>query len=777
MSRVNKIVQEDKARMNRASPPQPPYPDAGIGALENVANGVPRQTMIANQPHMLAYINPQEEQMLRNAGGAGMPGPDGIPAYWFHSSWGGGGGGSTTTSEPDNDPQPSVWDNIKTTVSNIGTGIKDTFTGGGSDDSGSFGYIGDLVSGGGSDNKGNLGVLGDIGGAIGDAVGVTSYYDDPENDATGTGVATGTDTKTATNTVTYTDSKGGTHSTQAAADAQNILIADEANRVTADANGITIKNTGVFGSPTYVDDSGESYDTPEEAIAANATLVTDNTVSAGTKVETVGALPNVTNSWRETVANLITPFDGASYKNGVLTNSEGQDITGGGVSQGVFGSNYVYGVSDDPTNNPELFRDAYDSDEKFTAALARQDMLEDIPPSDLAYFASFIGDNVLPFVGGYFAGQLMQTGIADRKNIMDAEIAALELGATPLYNDEGEYIGHDTGATDKYNLNYDPTGGNAGTTATGALPTATAEDIAASAAAGQEAAASMKEAGILTVGGKQTPDDPDNVGNTPIFQYNGSDGSYEVVGGLTEGADATLSTNADGTLFIPYDGEDPHTITADTAFIGSTDPNAADYNMSLDLAENGSYVNLDGDTVTGDAFETDFTANGTAILNELGKDILLKTGDDSKMVVGVEGGGYQFVDGTPITNKVLEDAVVKAVDDGILSSDVLDVIGVDGGSDGGSNGGTGGSGGDDDKPSAAVVDSLYNRYRKGGSGAGMPPWLQKYASGVSIDQLLMKVNINGKEYYKTDDTPAKYIEPSELVGAIKGKDEIISTET
>ena len=43
--------------------------------------GVPRQTEIAGQPHMLAYINPEEERMLRDAGGTGQPGPGGIPAY------------------------------------------------------------------------------------------------------------------------------------------------------------------------------------------------------------------------------------------------------------------------------------------------------------------------------------------------------------------------------------------------------------------------------------------------------------------------------------------------------------------------------------------------------------------------------------------------------------------------------------------------------------------------------------------------------------------------
>ena len=42
---------------------------------------VPRQTTIAGQPHMLAYINPEEEKMLREAGGAGLPGPGKVPAF------------------------------------------------------------------------------------------------------------------------------------------------------------------------------------------------------------------------------------------------------------------------------------------------------------------------------------------------------------------------------------------------------------------------------------------------------------------------------------------------------------------------------------------------------------------------------------------------------------------------------------------------------------------------------------------------------------------------
>jgi len=42
---------------------------------------VPRNTMIGDQPHMLAYINPQEANLLKDLGGSGEPGPGGIPAY------------------------------------------------------------------------------------------------------------------------------------------------------------------------------------------------------------------------------------------------------------------------------------------------------------------------------------------------------------------------------------------------------------------------------------------------------------------------------------------------------------------------------------------------------------------------------------------------------------------------------------------------------------------------------------------------------------------------
>ena len=74
MNRVNAI--------RSGNQPQP-QPQNQYGAF---ADMVPRRAQLMNEPHMLAYINPQEEQMLRDMGGAGIPGPDGIPVYGFWDS-------------------------------------------------------------------------------------------------------------------------------------------------------------------------------------------------------------------------------------------------------------------------------------------------------------------------------------------------------------------------------------------------------------------------------------------------------------------------------------------------------------------------------------------------------------------------------------------------------------------------------------------------------------------------------------------------------------------
>lgn len=68
----------------------------------------PRNTTIRGQDHLLAYITPEEAQLLMDNGGAGKPGPMGIPAFYsddddtfageamesFESDYGGNDGGN-----------------------------------------------------------------------------------------------------------------------------------------------------------------------------------------------------------------------------------------------------------------------------------------------------------------------------------------------------------------------------------------------------------------------------------------------------------------------------------------------------------------------------------------------------------------------------------------------------------------------------------------------------------------------------------------------------------
>ena len=100
--------------MNRSMMPKQVMAYGNGGGISSLAS-VPMETTLAGQPHRLAYVNPQEEQMMLAAGGAGLPGPGGIPAYWnlFEpSTWGDGKGfegftssssSSTTSNNSNND--------------------------------------------------------------------------------------------------------------------------------------------------------------------------------------------------------------------------------------------------------------------------------------------------------------------------------------------------------------------------------------------------------------------------------------------------------------------------------------------------------------------------------------------------------------------------------------------------------------------------------------------------------------------------------------------------
>ena len=135
--------------------------------------------------------------------------------------------------------------------------------------------------------------------------------------------------------------------------------------------------------------------------------------------EQLGAL-TTRNTFRENLANIITPFDGAKYVGGnLIEQATGRSLTGGGFATNKMGAkDYIYGVSDDFSNNAPLEQGKM-SNQDYANAVARENMLQDIPPSDLAYFSSFVPGQYVPFVGGWLGGKMLEGGINERRAAVD----------------------------------------------------------------------------------------------------------------------------------------------------------------------------------------------------------------------------------------------------------------------------------------------------------------------------------------------------------------------
>jgi len=182
----------------------------------------------------------------------------------------------------------------------------------------------------------------------------------------------------------------------------------------------------------------------------------------------LGAAP-ILNTGREYLANILVPNDNAAYVDGQLIDTiTGKSLEGGGyTTDPVTGQrDYVYGVSDDYSNN--LQRDTTGmGDIEARAAIANQVMQRDVPPSDLAYFVSFLPGMTVPLIGGYLGEKMLEGGIEGRRSVIAEQTAALQAGATPLYNDKGEYVGYNNApSSSSYGdfdaggspttINYDP---------------------------------------------------------------------------------------------------------------------------------------------------------------------------------------------------------------------------------------------------------------------------------------------------------------------------------
>lgn len=247
--------------------------------------------------------------------------------------------------------------------------------------------------------------------------------------------------------------------------------APEFATTTADYTGLenVYNSQGEEMANFFTPNDGASYvrgqlvdDVTGELIAPGSMTSSGNKISGtfDNKTNNIGSFSSlggapIQNTTRETMANLLTPGDRAAYVNGQLVNTmTGESLEGGGYTYDAEGKNpdYVYGVSDDYSNN--LQRDTTGMDTSAAnAAIANQIMQRDVPPSDLAYFTSFLPGMAVPLVGGYLGEKMLEGGINDRRAVIAEQTAALQAGATPIYNEKGEYVGYNDGTS---TVNYDP---------------------------------------------------------------------------------------------------------------------------------------------------------------------------------------------------------------------------------------------------------------------------------------------------------------------------------
>mgnify|MGYP003628084699 FL=1 len=504
MDRVNAIVQKNQMPQNMMALPQPEpvYPDAGMGALENVVSGAPRQAELMNQPHMLAYINPQEEQALRDMGGAGIPGPDGIPVYGFWSdTWseiksGGKAKTDTYNSPKNNTPAyvaPVVTNNnntsayvapvVTTPVVNTAPTIPtfNTYY-----DAIDAGYGGKTVNIGGKNVKA-VTADGYTGNTSGNTSGNTG---NTGNTSVNTGNTSG-NTTSPVNTGSTANNIGAVSNTgEYAGDGFEWEVAPGTNALTRTYTGVNKGLTGSSDTVTGFDNPNvvNNYTAPttEETTIPEPKPETDSTSfftgGGADGVGNFGALGDyfgrfgdavgateygtnkikeskykprtftqdevdaftTENTGREGLANLLTPFDNAKYYGGNLLTeiSPGvyQDLTGGGFTTNKAGyKDRIYGVADDFSNNAPMVQGNM-SNQEFATALARQRLLRTKPPSQGAYFGSFALDRLSPIPG--LGGMAINPGIDRRQESIDAQLDAIQAGAIPEYDKENNYIGY-----------------------------------------------------------------------------------------------------------------------------------------------------------------------------------------------------------------------------------------------------------------------------------------------------------------------------------------------
>ena len=699
MDRVNAIVQKNQPVSMPMQAPES-YPDQGMGALSNVVSGAPRQTEIMGQPHMLAYINPQEEQMLRNAGGAGLPGPDGVPAYWFHDSWGGSknttnnnssSGGNSFTESVANFFTPNdgasyvngqlVDDNTGARISSGGT----TSTGN---------VISGIANSESNDIQGPMPAGTDFTGSqVGQDNDVADPYDSSGKLTTpydpGTGKFTeppsvsppsvsppsvstpsvstpntpsspeiinvpappsGTDQNTGAQPVYLQPNTAGALPQETTlSDAQRELNAAISKAQSANASN----DPDVYWNDEIAQLAAQRdriRDSGAESTGSLSDIKADLTLT-GNDSGAFSFLPESSNTLGQTIINYLTPFGSKEYINGVLVDTDAGDFTSN-PSAANNASGYVNAAAG---AGSALLDSAY---AKIAAGNA----------SDLtmAEQSALYGQRgTVPNAAETVALQenYKASGARTITQDMQDEIVSgmVDNGATQAQIDaykEGSPVGSDA------NPFYDTYG----------------------------------ELGVFGKIGKGVGD---------LLNYAVTNATYGLINPqkLNEAAadDFVRAYESEGSTGGQFDWNDPNALDISPGALG--DANFAELE-AMSSSETGiepslqGVVGEDGETVSG-VVEVKNTKDGPVIVTGGDDDITTITGGDD------DGDGVTTVD-------------------------------------------------------PAILSQIWKRYYKGSGMEFLPPWMRKWASGEEIDLILTKVTVDGKDYYQTPD--GQYIDPAELVG-------------
>jgi len=671
MDRVNAIVAKNQPASMPMQAPES-YPDQGMGALSGVVSGAPRQTEIMGQPHMLAYINPQEENLLQNYRGDApvMSGPDGVPAYWFHSSSG-----------------PS----FSESVSNFSDKVSNFFNSASST--------------------------------------TPSPAPTPTVIPTGTTLKTGTVLNSGSDPVVFTPNDDGGFTGQN----QSTVIdfgsdSDNAAAINA-AVAEAIDYTPTVSTPTY---------TAPVVSAPTTTALTDQNTGAQPvylQPNTAGALPQET-----TLADVQKELNAAIS-----------------MAQTVAGSN-------EPADywNDEIAQLAAQRDRIRDSGAGSTGSLSDIK-ADLTLTGNETG--ALNFVpeGSNTLGQTIINYL------------------TPF--DSIEYINGFRVDTDAGDFTRDPSAANNASgyvNAAAGAGSALLDSAYAKIAAGKTSDLTAKEQMALYGQRGTVPNAAETVALQENYKASGArtmtqDMQDEIVSGMVDNGatqdqidayKAKSPVDSDANPFYDTYGElgvfgkigkglgDLLNLAVSNATYGLINPqkiNEAAADKFVNAYESESSTGGQFDWNDPDYLDISPGAEGDANFAKLEEMSSSETGIEPSLQ-GVVGEDGETVPG------VVE---VKNTKDGPV------IVTGTGGDDNDSGGVT--------TVDPDLVSQIWKRYYKGSGMEFLPPWMRKWASGEEIDLILTKVEVNGKEYYKTPD--GQYIDPAELTGTIEMDVDETSTET